>query len=45
MQLLRDASNGRLDVHYGDALDFNMEQACEAYVTRANWENSENNVY
>lgn len=43
MQLLRDASNKRLDIHYGDALNFNMEQTCGAYVTRANWEDSENN--
>ena len=42
MQLLRDASNKRLDVHYGDALNFNVEQACGAYVTRANWEDGEN---
>ncbi len=44
MQLLQDASNKRLDVHYGDALKFNMEQACGAYVTRVNWEDGESNV-
>ena len=44
MQLLRDASSKRLDVHYGDALDFNVEHACGAYVTRADWEDGESNV-
>ena len=44
MQLLRDASSKRLDVHYGDALDFKIEQACGAYVTRADWEDGKSNV-
>ena len=37
-QLLRDASQGRLDVVHGDILEFDVESAFEGHVTKATWE-------
>jgi len=42
LQLLSDASNGCLEVHHGDALDFDMEKLCGPYVDRRAWEDGEN---
>ena len=36
-QLLRDASQGRLDVVHGDILEFDVESAFEGHVTKAMW--------
>ena len=44
IQLLQDASDQRLEVHFGDALNFKIEQACGPYATRTNWEDGENSA-
>jgi hypothetical protein len=38
MQLLRDASDGRVDIHYGDALEVDIPSACQEYVEKRWWE-------
>ena len=38
MQLLRDASDGRVDIHYGDALEVDIPRACQEYVEKKHWE-------
>ena len=38
MQLLRDASDGRVDIHYGDALEVDIPTACQDYVEKRQWE-------
>ena len=37
-QLLRDASQGQLDVVHGDILEFDVERAFEEHVTKVKWE-------
>ena len=37
-QLLRDASDGRVDIHYGDALEVDIPRACQEYVEKKHWE-------
>ena len=37
MQLLRDASGGRLDVHLADALEFDMATHCGPYIKKRKW--------
>ncbi len=41
VQLLSEASEGRLKVVYGDALQFNIEQNCSQFVERRSWEDGE----
>ena len=44
VQLLSEASEGRLKVVYGDALQFNIEQNCSQFVERRSWEDGEGHV-
>ena len=37
MQLLKDASEGRLEVHPADALEFDIAESCGAHVQKKNW--------
>ncbi len=41
MQLLGEASEGRLRAEYGDALQFNIEKSCAPFVERKSWEDGE----
>ena len=38
IQLLRDASDGRVDIHCGDALEVDIPSACQEYVDKKGWE-------
>ena len=38
IQLLAEASGGRLKLHYDDVLTFDFEKACDQHVSRKTWE-------
>lgn len=37
LQLLKDASGGRLNVHQADALKFDITETCSPHVQRREW--------
>lgn len=37
LELLRDASNGRMEIHHGDALQFDIERHCSPHIERKEW--------
>ena len=38
LQLLSEASGGRLELHCDDVLTFDFEKTCTPYVSRKPWE-------
>ncbi len=38
LQLLRDASDGTVDIYQGDALEHDIESSCGPYVERQGWD-------
>ena len=40
-KLLSEASNDRLSIHYGDVLEFDIENYCKDHVKRVPWEDGE----
>lgn len=38
LQLLSDASDGCLEVHHGDVLEFDIKKLCDPHVDRKAWE-------
>ena len=40
-KLLSEASHDRLLIHYGDVLEFDIENSCKGHVKQAAWEDGE----
>ena len=39
-KLLSEASSDRLLIHYGDVLEFDIENSCKGHVKQTAWEDS-----